>query len=498
MKNLKTLCTLGLVPMISLTSNGANIKSPVKQKNILFIAVDDLRPELGCYGKKDMLTPNIDRLANSGMLFNKHYVQMAVSIPTRVALLTSLTSERTHQVYGPSVWQKVDGAQPLGKTFKASGYNTVSIGKIWHVEGSDGGDKFDVRWAPKGGDYVDPNNQRRSAAMRENVDAMLKGIDISQNIFPSITECADVPDSAYADGMIANRAIMELRRVSKEGEPFMLAVGFHKPHIPFVAPKKYWDLYDESKIKLAPNPDFPKDMPAIAFSENPNFYNYDYDNFAPIPKEGRAADSTARHIIHGYHAAVSFSDAQIGKVLDELERLGLAENTIVVLWGDHGFHLGDLGMWGKQTNFEEATRSPLIVRVPGITKAGTQCKELVETVDIFPTLLDICGLPTLPVSDGRSFLPLLKNPEKPWKEAAYHVFGREGGKVFGHAVRTENYRLVSWRRGWNLSGEEIAVELYDYEKDPFETRNVAADPSYTKVRKYMEDLLRKGPARMNP
>lgn len=496
MKIIKILSGLTLIPMVSFVSNAANLKK--SPKNILFIAVDDLRPELGCYGKKDMLTPNIDRLANSGVVFNKQYVQMAVSIPSRVALLTSLTSERTHQVYGPMRWQNVEGAQPLGKTFRSSGYTTVSLGKIWHAEGGESGDEFDVKWAPKIGDYADPKNEKLKSTLRERVKERRKGNNIPMNMFPPITECADVPDSAYADGMIANRAIKELRRVSKAGGPFMVAVGFHKPHIPFVAPKKYWDLYDESKMKLAPNPDFPKDMPAIAFSGNPNFYNYDYEAFAPIPKTGKAADATARHIIHGYHAAISFVDAQIGKVLDELDRLGLADNTIVVLWGDHGYHLGDLNMWGKQTNFEEAAHSPLIVRAPGISHAGTKCSELVETVDIFPTLLDICGLPKLPVTDGLSFLPLLKNPKQKWKEAAYHVFDREGGKVIGHAVRTANYRLVSWREGWGLSGKEIAVELYDYLKDPYETRNVAADPAYSGIRKDLEKLLREGPARMNP
>jgi arylsulfatase A-like enzyme len=478
-------------------SHAAVLKNPGQQPNVLFIAVDDLRPELGCYGAEGMLTPNIDRLASSGVLFERHYVQFAVCIASRVALLTSLRSERTHQIYGKSVWQKVEGAQPWGKTFKAAGYQTISLGKIWHVADNNTGDDFDVKWSPKGGDYADPKNEELKSTWKANVAKAQKAGKPYDHFYAPITECADVPDNTYADGMTADRAIEELDRVKSEGGPFMLAVGFHKPHIPFVAPRKYWDLYDESKIKLAPNPRFPKDMPPIAFSKNPNFYNYDYETYAPIPKEAQAADATARHIIHGYRAAVSFADAQVGRVLAELDRLGLADNTIVVLWGDHGFHLGDSGMWGKQSNFESATHSPLIVRAPGRSQAGTRSQALVETVDIFPTLLDYCGLKPLPVADGRSFVPLLEKPAQPWKKAAFHVFNRNGVAVIGHAIRTADYRLVDWREGWGLSGTRVALELYDYRRDPYETRNVADNPEYADVRKELEKQLREGPAKMS-
>ena len=474
-----------------------------RKPNVLFIAVDDLRPELGCYGAKGMLTPNIDRLAASGVLFERHYVQFAVCIPSRAALLTSLRSERTHQIYGPPMWDKVPGVSPIGKTFKAGGYSTVSLGKIWHVEGGQLTDVFDVKWAPDGGQYANPGNAALSEKYRKAKVALKKsgqGDAEPGGPLPPVTECAEVPDNAYADGMIADRAIAEMSRLQGEGNPFLLAVGFHKPHIPFVAPRKYWELFDESKLSLAPNPEFPRDMPSIAFSGNPNFYNYDYEAFAPLPQEGRMPDATARHIIHGYRAAVSFVDAQVGRVLDELDRLGLTGNTIVVLWGDHGFHLGDTGMWGKQTNFESATRSPLIARAPGRTKAGSRSRALVETVDIFPTLLDLCGLPPLPLSDGRSFLPLLDDPQRPWKEAVCHVFDRHpkvDGKsqlVIGHGVRSASHRLVSWRAGWELSGKEVAVELYDYDNDPFETRNVAADPSYAQTLAKLRQLLQELPA----
>ena len=482
---------------------------PSARPNVLFIAVDDLRPELHCYGMTDMHTPNIDRLAASGVLFERHYVQFAVCIPSRVALLTSLRSERTHQVYGPPVWEKIAGARPLGKTFGAAGYATVSLGKVWHVEGPVS-DTFDVKCTPPAGtgDYADAKNMEllRHALTAKNVKKPAGPAKARLERLPPIAECADVADNAYRDGMICDRAISEMRRLKAGSKPFLLAVGFHKPHIPFVAPKRYWDLYDPAKLKLAPNPRFPRDMPRIAFSGNPNFHNYDYDPFEPLPTNGDQVmpEATARYVRHAYFAAVSFADAQVGRVLDELQREGLEGNTIVVLWGDHGYHLGDTGMWGKQTNFESATRSPLIVRVPGQAPAGGRCSGLVETVDIFPTLLDLCGLPPLPLTDGHSFAPLLRDPSQPWKQAVFHVFDRHtqvDGRyqlIIGHAVRTATHRLVSWQVGWDLGGKRIAEELYDYVHDPCETRNLAHDPASIDLLRSMEQTLRDGPAAALP
>jgi iduronate 2-sulfatase len=248
---------------LSFASGISKAASP-EYPNVLFIAVDDLRPELGCYGVEGMRTPSIDRLARSGVVFDRHYVQFAVCIPSRVALLTSLRSERTHQKYGPPVWQKVEGARPLGKTFKAAGYTTVSLGKIWHVEGGGVGDEFDVKWSPKVGDYADPDSERiKKQRMARRNQAKREGRRYQEvpGLLPPITECADVPDSTYKDGMIGDRAVEELRRLGEDKKPFMMAVGFIKPHLPFVAPKKYWDMYEEAEMPLAANPEFPKHMP---------------------------------------------------------------------------------------------------------------------------------------------------------------------------------------------------------------------------------------------
>jgi iduronate 2-sulfatase len=293
--------------------------------------------------------------------------------------------------------------------------------------------------------------------------------------------------------------VAELRRLASGGRPFLLAVGFLKPHLPFTAPKKYWDLYREEDIPLAAARDLPRDMPAVAHSRHPNFHNYDYAPRAPLPRGGGGMPvDSARHLIHAYAAATSYMDAQVGKVLAELERLGLAENTIVVFWGDHGFHLGDAGFWGKHTNFERATRSPLIMRVPGLTRPGV-CPALVETVDLFPTLLDLVGLPPLTVSDGASLRPWLKDPAAPSRAAVYHVFNRMPSPDtteprIGFAVRTAGARYIEWHRGWSLDGPLVAREYYLYsDTHPDEEANLADDPAHSVEIAAHAQLLRGSP-----
>lgn len=472
--------------------------------NVLFLAVDDLRPQLGCYGVAWMQTPQIDRLAQTSVRFDRHYVQMAVCIPSRVALLTSLRSERTRQVYGPMRWQQVPGAVGLGAYFGRHGYATVSLGKIWHAEGEPSGDKFDLTWSPTPQRYAASENRARderfqAARKSGGKRSQTAGGEPARPSLPPITESADVADEAYADGQIAREALVELRRLTADKKPFLLAVGFHKPHIPFVAPKQYWERYRAADVPLAAVRDFPRDMPPVAFSHQPNFYNYDYGAYAPLPA-GTAGmpDATARHLIHGYAAATSYVDAQVGKVLAALEELGLAEKTIVVLWGDHGFHLGDVGHWGKQTNFERATRSPMMIRAPGVTRPG-ECAALVETVDLFPTLVDLAGLPPLPVSDGTSLRPWLRDPAAPSRPAVYHVFNRGPAQdrkepTIGFAVRTADARYIEWRSGWSLDGPLVAREFYRYSAThPDEEVNLAADSAQAGEMATLARLLRASP-----
>jgi arylsulfatase A-like enzyme len=351
-------------------------------------------------------------------------------------------------------WQQVPNAEPLGKAFAARGYQTASLGKIWHAEGEPHGDRFDLAWTPGAGSYARPEHARFNSSAKPASPGGPQDGEL-----PPITECAEVPDDAYRDGQTAAKAVAVLREFGTAGKPFMLAVGFSKPRLPFNAPKRYWDLYDPAVLSLAAHPDLPAGMPELAYNNNPNFHSYDYGTYAPLPKDrfGRMPDATARHLIHAYAAAASYADACVGRVLDELERLGLAGSTLVVLWGDHGFFLGELNQWSKHSNFERAARSPLIIRAPGLA-AGAVSEALVGTVDILPTLLDVTGLPPLAVSDGTSLKPLLKDPATPWAEAAWHCFPR--GKRIGFAVRTRQARDVEWREGWSLDAPLFAREFY--------------------------------------
>ncbi len=470
-----------------------------KRPNVLFIAVDDLRPQLGCYGVDWMKTPNIDSLAVRGLRFDRHYVQFAVCIPSRVALLTSLRSERTHQIYGPHIWQNVPDVSTLGKVFGNAGYATVSLGKIWHGKPADGdGDKFDEQWHPLSPEYAlttEADTDTKSAAQQRSEQKRVKQQHKEEG-GGSFYEMLDVPDETYRDGEMALVAIDRLKKLAANREkPFLLAVGFHKPHLPFVAPKRYWDLYDRASLPLPPQPDYPKKAPTIA-------RNHGLNPWSNIESGSQAEydEATIRHLIHGYCAGVSYTDAQIGKLLGTLRDLGIEQNTIIVLWGDHGWHLGDLHQWAKSTNFERATLSPLIVCAPG-KQSGVGTSAIVETVDIFPTLVDLCGLPALPLTDGKSFAPLLDDPHQPWKEAAYHVFNRagEGGKkkspIIGFAVRTEKARYVEWHQGWSLDAPMVAREFYRYYPNkPDEISNAIDKPELQELISQHSALLRENTA----
>jgi iduronate 2-sulfatase len=288
-------------------------------------------------------------------------------------------------------------------------------------------------------------------------------------------ENADVPDDAYPDGKIALEAVNRLRAAKVQSDtPFFLAVGFLKPHLPFCAPKKYWDLYPRENFAPAEITTAPVGAPAYAPTNWGELRNY-----TGIPAKGPLSAELQRELIHGYHAAVSYMDAQLGRVLDKLDRLALSENTVVVFWGDHGWHLGDHGQWCKHTNYEQAARIPIIVRAPGVSKPGTRTRAVVETVDLYPTLVELGGLPAPKTShplEGRSFVSTLRNPAAPTKEAVFHSYPRSrsnDGQVIGRAVRTERHRLIEWKKPGADPGT-AELELYDYATDPLETKNLAS------------------------
>ena len=337
-------------------------------------------------------------------------------------------------------------------------------------------------WTPEGGQHfwALPESRRRVAAERARIEAAGWRVRANQALGPPV-EAADLPDEAYPDGQVADRAI-ELLRERREA-PFFLAVGFHKPHLPFVAPRRYWDLQAPEASAVAVDPPLAP-VPAVATNTPGEIGSYAGVRLRPgerLPAE------LERELVHGYRACASFVDAQVGRVLDELDRLGLAERTIVVLWSDHGYHLGEHGLWTKFTNFELAARVPLVVRAPGVA-AGARSAALVELVDLFPTLAELAGLEVPEGLEGTSFAPLLADPEQPWKRAAFTAI-RRGDGSFGRSARTESHRVTVWSAA---DGRELGVELYDHRDDPRELRNLAADPAAAEQCAALRELLAAG------
>ena len=460
---MKSLSTILALATLAVGLSGAENKKP----NVLLICVDDLKPVLGCYGDSLVKSPNIDRLAQRGVLFDKAYCNQAVCAPSRNALMTG-KRPTTLGIYdlGTFFRKAAPDAVTLSQYFMQHGWRAEALGKIFHVGHGNHNDaeSWSVpHWSPKGGGYALESSQ----AKRELVGDTMRG--------PSV-ECADVPDNRYGDGMIADEAVTRLRAArEKPDEPFFLAVGFLKPHLPFVAPKKYWDLYERSSFKPHPRQTPPEGAPVFA----PTTWG-ELRNYTDISNTGPLTDAQQCELIHGYYAAVSYMDAQLGRVLDELDRLGLSKSTIIAFWGDHGWHLGDHGMWCKHTNYEQAGRIPLIVSAPSIGKADAKTGALAETVDIYPTLCELAGLLAPKGLDGASFVAALKNPAAAvTKEAVFHAYPRSPrgmGELIGRAVRTSRYRLVEWKVP-GAAPDTAILELYDYADDPEETKNLAESHS---------------------
>lgn len=456
-----------------------------KRPNVLLICVDDLRPQLGCYGCRDMISPNIDRLAGEGRLFTRHYVQSAVCGPSRCSMLTG-RPQASWDCWRQQRKLKTEPDAPvsLAHLFRRNGYRTVCIGKVSHQPGGVIGKEAKVHQIPFSWDLayapVGPWKTPWGAFFSYDKGRIREyGYGRDDRTMPAY-EAADVPDTGYADGLNAEEAVKQLRAM--KNRQFFLAVGFYKPHLPFNAPKKYWDLYDREKITLADNPFPPKNVdPQI--SMHPSFELTTHYNW-PSGK-GKVTGEEAKILRHAYFACVSYVDAQIGKVLEEVKRLGLDRNTVIALWSDHGWHLGEHGMWGKQTNFEVAARSPLILKIPDIPKPGERARGLVETVDLYPTLADLCGLDAPADLTGTSLVPILRDPDHPGKPCAYSFHPR--GPLMGRTLRTDRFRIVHWT---NKKGETVQVELYNHRIDPQEDDNIAGAHPDT-VRKLIAMLREK-------
>jgi iduronate 2-sulfatase len=443
--------------------------------NVLFIIVDDLRAELGCYGNELVRSPNIDRIAKTGIVFNRAYSQFPVCGPSRCSFLTGLRPTRTRFTSNKSmVDEEVPQYSTLPELFKQNGYYTISNGKVFHDHGNviDGMDGWsEIPWEPHPAFWVweDPDNRKYT----------YKGYkyrkDYQKNPGPSF-EAPDVPDDAYPTGKVTNKTISDLRRLKGMDKPFFLAVGYRKPHLPHNAPKKYWDLYNKEQFKLANNFKKFNNIPKEAFHNSRELRVYN-----DIPDKGEINKETWLDLIHGYYACVSYTDAQVGKLLDELERLKLKEKTIVILIGDHGYQLTDHGMWSKGTNFHEVLRAPLIVSKPGMDR-GYQSDSMVEFVDIYPSLAELCGLNIPDFIQGTSFSPIVNNSLHNINSKTA-VFSRIGD---GETIITEQYIYTEWVNEEGYSYEKM---LFNLEDDPLETNNLDGLKKYQQIENNLSEML---------
>ena len=446
-----------------------------KNPNILFIAVDDLRPELACYGEEQIVSPNIDRLTQEGIRFNRSHCNVPVCGASRASLLTGVRPLWDRFVtYDDYADKHLPGHLSLPRYLKQNGYITLSRGKVYHHRDDDLAGWSETPWFPTGNwqgwqAYIDPKS--------EIIDNPRDGQP--SRIAGPAWESPDVEDSAYPDGKIAEKAVDDLHGLAQKDQPFFLAVGFLKPHLPFNAPKKYFDLYDRDKIELADNPYIPRDAPRESIHNSGELRN----GYIGVPESTPLPDDYARRLVHGYQACVSYTDAQIGKLLNTLDQLGFTDNTVVILWGDHGWNLGEHTMWCKHNNYETSLRAPIIVKAPWI-KGGKVSNALVEFVDIYPSLVELCGLPVPEHCEGSSFVPLMKNPERKWKQA---VFSRW---IKGDTITTERFQYTQWRA--EKDGPVTARMLYDHDRDPDENVNVAESPEYKEHVDKLADMLRQG------
>ena len=448
-----------------------NLPDTASRPNVLFIAVDDLRPEFGAYGRGHIVSPNLDALANAGTLFRNAYCNVPVCGASRASILTGMRPLRDRFVdYDCRVDQDVPAAATLHGHFKANGYRTVGLGKIHHFPDDRAADWSEPFWRPdyKGTTQVDWRNYQSQAHRAVAATNDEKGPPWDR---------AAVPDNAYHDGQTTDRAVRTIARLADSGEPFFLAVGFLKPHLPFNAPEKYWQLYDPGQFTMPPTYSRAAGTPEAMF-HNSGELRFGYHG---VPEEEVLPEDYAINLIHGYSACVSYVDAQIGRLRRALAANGLADNTIIVLWGDHGYNLGDHTLWCKHTTFASSLRVPLLISAPGLP-AGQVTEALAEHVDVFPTLCDLAGLPAPQQLEGESLRPYLEDANLAGKPAVFSRWKNADN------VTTRDFSYTEWH---NEKGEQYARALFDHRVDSLEMDNVAEQEGYAKEVSRLRDLLKK-------
>jgi iduronate 2-sulfatase len=511
--------------------------------NILFIAIDDLRPELGCYGSEIVKSPVMDGLARDGLLFNRAYCQQAICSPSRASLMTGARPDTIGVIENTAYFRNLTpDIITLPQHFKAHGYDAIHCGKIYHGKMTDrekswsrgpAWNRMPNKKTPTPGGYALPENQALWKANKEKMLAKYGPEGSGGLIHGPAYESADVEDHVYGDGFNTQLAIETLKAhlKNKPDTPLFLGLGFYKPHLNFVAPKKYWDLYDRNQIKLARQLNGPIEGAATGLHAS-----FELRTRHGIPKLGPIDDELAKTLLHAYYACISYIDTQIGKMIQALDDTGIRDNTIIIIWGDHGWHLGDMGIWGKATNYEIATRVPLMIWTPDMLARGKKTNALVELVDMYPTLCELAGLPLPGHLAGKSFAPLLDHPNQKWKTAVLSQFPnpalrewaanplshgmrqtffgplitsvekkiieQQGANwnrdlfenhLMGYSMRTDRYRFVSWQDHRNPKAPPLFVELFDHHSDPNETINIAkANPErVAKLSKQLQSFFKR-------
>jgi arylsulfatase A-like enzyme len=461
---------------ISFSCGGAEQeKEDTKPLNVLFIPVDDLRYQANVFGQTQMITPNLDQLATEGVAFNRAYCNVPVCGASRASLLSGVrpTTERFVNYYSR---KDTDFPQDpsLPMWFKQNGYTTMSMGKVYHHQDDDL-----QAWSTTPWDHQAELGIGWQSYLTEEARLIIESNrteDEPHRVIGPAWEAADVPDNGYPDGLLAERAIQQLEKFAETGESFFLGVGFTKPHLPFNAPQKYWDMYNEEDLVLADNPNKPINAPDAAmhnWGELRSMYH-------GIPQNDPVSKETEINLVHGYYACVTYIDYQIGKLMQTLEETGLAKNTIVIVFGDHGWHLGEHGLWAKHCNFNRVLSTPVIVKSPKISN-GHISETLVEYIDIYPSIVELAGLDIPEHLDGKSFLPSMEDPDVIHKDAVYSRY------INGESVKTDQYLYTEWV---NQNGFTYARMLYDNLNDPKENVNISEDPEYASVVAEHQNLLK--------
>ena len=502
---------IGFLSIFSCNSPQKDVVKP----NILFVSVDDLRPTLGPYGDAIAITPNIDQLANEGMTFRQTFTQVAVCAPSRASLMTGLRPDSTRVWHLGDKFREINpNSVTMPQYFSKFGYHTVNLGKIFHnyMPDSVSWDEPDLRparylrpdWLKRDGEtfYISKEVNRSQVRKRDSL-LKLRPVRYADgwNTGPA-WEAAEVHDTMYYDGAQTELAKKTLTRLAKNEKPFFMGLGYFRPHLPFAVPKKYWDLYNPEEIPLATNPNVPKNAPGHTMNSMYELRSYDGFNTIGHPESSyRMSEANSRKLKHGYYASVSYVDALLGNLIAHMKKIGIYENTIIVLWGDHGWKLGDHNSWGKMTNYNIDLKVPMIIRYPNQENRGAETFEITELIDMFPSLCELAGIDIPDYMQGTSFVPLIMDPERPWKRAAFSQFHRrprhakDGKRYMGYSINTKEYHYIEWY-AWNTKtgtrGELKSKELFDSKNDPYETVNMAGEKEFSEVIEDLSEQLAEG------